>query len=241
MSTLRIAIIGGGNVATHLADAMARHAIVTTVEPRTLANLPHDYDLYLICVTDNVIGSVATQLTEVDGVVAHTSGTTPLSVLVDAGCRRCGVLYPMQTFTKGVVMEYDSIPIFIETSAPTDIEVLREAARCISPHIKVADSGQRRILHLASVLCCNFTNHLWALAETLLNDHGLDFKPMLPLIRRTADKVTTLSPIAGQTGPARRGDTKTIEAHLRMLPQDSRLHEIYELLTSSIYETYHKP
>jgi len=39
-----VAIIGGGNVATHLANALSEKADVTLVNPRTLENLPSHSD-----------------------------------------------------------------------------------------------------------------------------------------------------------------------------------------------------
>jgi len=61
---------------------------------------------------------------------------------------------------------------------------------------------------------------------------------LLPLILETANKITTLSPLEAQTGPAKRNDTKTIEKHIAMLNKNQQ--EIYTLLTKSIYNIYGK-
>jgi hypothetical protein len=49
----------------------------------------------------------------------------------------------------------------------------------------------------------------------------------------TANKVMTLSPKEAQTGPAKRNDNKTIEAHLDFLSNENQA-TIYKILTQSI-------
>jgi predicted short-subunit dehydrogenase-like oxidoreductase (DUF2520 family) len=55
------------------------------------------------------------------------------------------------------------------------------------------------------------------------------------LIAETANKVRLLSPADAQTGPAKRHDTNTIEAHLAFL-KDENLQNIYKILTQSIID-----
>lgn len=236
-----IAIIGSGNVAFHLKRAMSRTLPVVTVNPRTLEGLPPHADLYLICVSDNAIADVAARLPHCGMTVAHTSGTTPLSTLSDAGYSRAGVLYPLQTFSKDVSLDYNRIPVFTEASDPQTMEVVMRAATAVSPRVLTADSQQRRALHLASVLACNFVNHLWTLADNVLTHAALDFDVLHPLIEETTAKLNHTSPLEGQTGPARRGDTLTMQAHLDMLSELPELQEIYRLLSLSIFNTYHRP
>ena len=104
-----------------------------------------------------------------------------------------------------------------------------------------ADSDIRRKIHIASVLSCNFVNHLWALSADLLAEDGISFDILRPLIAETFRKTAEVSPRDGQTGPARRHDTKTIDAHLDMLADKPILHRIYSLLSQSIGDTYPLP
>jgi predicted short-subunit dehydrogenase-like oxidoreductase (DUF2520 family) len=73
---------------------------------------------------------------------------------------------------------------------------------------------------------------MWTLASEVLDDAGLSFDAMLPLIRTTVDKLDHLAPAQSQTGPAVRHDRQVIERHLAMLDGDKR--ELYRLLTDSI-------
>ncbi|MDE6391868.1 MAG: DUF2520 domain-containing protein [Muribaculaceae bacterium] len=236
---MKIDIIGKGNVGTHLAIALKDVADVASVSSRTLEGLRNDSDIYLISVTDDVISDVASQVAghiPCRATLAHTSGSTPLSAI--SGFHRfTGVFYPLQTFSKNVSLEYADIPFFIEGSDSNTHDILCETARLVSRSVYTADSEKRRDLHVASVLSCNFVNHLWALASGYLSQKELPFDALKPLIRETTRKIQAANPADVQTGPAVRHDMKTIEAHMSRLESDPELKEIYRLLTLSIIRT----
>ena len=73
--------------------------------------------------------------------------------------------------------------------------------------------------------------------DRFLQEHGLPFEAMLPLIRETADKVADISPFDAQTGPAIRYDQNII-AKQEALLTDPTMREIYTLLSRSIHETH---
>lgn len=240
-----VAIIGRGNVGTHLVRALNGLVDVTVVNPHTLAELTGNEDLILISVSDAALPEVAANLaTHVrarrnpsNPIVAHTSGTTPMDVLSKIGVPY-GVFYPMQTFSKDVELNYAEIPMFIEGSDAEVSDVLMKLADLFSDHVHYADSEKRRKLHVGSVFACNFANHLWALSEKWLTENDLDFGMMHALIRETTRKALSNSPREVQTGPAIRHDVPTIQSHLRMLEGDTQLHDIYKTLTDSIENTY---
>ena len=66
-------------------------------------------------------------------------------------------------------------------------------------------------------------------------ENEVPFDLLKPLIQETANKINTLSPAQAQTGPAKRNDTQTINAHLSFLTNDNQK-EIYKLLTKSIID-----
>ena len=98
-----------------------------------------------------------------------------------------------------------------------------------------ASTEQRKYLHIAAVFACNFSNHMYAICQHLLQAHQLPFESMLPLIDETARKVHELSPVEAQTGPARRYDENVINRHLNMLEEEPKLTEIYRLLSEHIH------
>ncbi|MDE5877650.1 MAG: DUF2520 domain-containing protein [Muribaculaceae bacterium] len=235
---LKVAIVGSGNVAFHLTKALAPHADVTTVNSRTFSGWRQDFDIVLIAVSDDAIAEVASQLPDYNGIIAHTSGSVPMSVLAERSSRPA-VFYPLQTFSRERSLDYSCIPFFIEAKCNDDANTLSALASEISKTVIMADSETRRRLHIASVLACNFTNHLVHLADTFLADNGLDSTVLMPLLHETIAKLDKLSPLDAQTGPAVRGDTATIKRHLELLAPYPETQTLYRLLSDSIYKTYH--
>lgn len=234
----RLNIVGRGNVGTHLAKAFTDVADVTVVDPRTLTGLDSNADFTIICVSDNAVSEVSGKLDKVSGIMAHTSGSVPLSALPSSRRHANGVFYPLQTFSRDIALDYSKIPVFIEGGTVKCSAMLEKLARLMSENVRRADSDTRRRLHLASVIACNFTNHLYSLAEDILKREGIGFDALAPLITETARKAALGDPAANQTGPARRGDTTTINRHLDMLAENPGLREIYRLLSDSITNRY---
>lgn len=228
-----VAIIGGGNVATHLANALSEKADVTLVNPRTLENLPSHSDFDIISVKDTAIREVAQRLKGRDAILAHTSGSIPMSALSDVAVS-FGVFYPLQTFTKGVEIQYSEIPFFIEGNDSTTELKLKGLAHLISDNIISADSADRKRLHIASVFACNFTNRLMGIAKEILSESGIDFRVMLPLLRQTISKLDNMTPEEAQTGPAVRNDFGVMDAHIKMLEGDQELQQLYRIFSNQI-------
>ena len=61
---------------------------------------------------------------------------------------------------------------------------------------------------------------------------------LIPLIKQTAKKIKTNKPSSVQTGPAKRGDEKTIKKHLQLLEKYAEQKKVYELFTSLIKKKY---
>jgi predicted short-subunit dehydrogenase-like oxidoreductase (DUF2520 family) len=236
---MKIVILGSGNVGTHLHAALrdAGHEILQ-VWHRGEKIVP-GADVYVICVKDDAISSVAEQVRrsgvlEGDGkhvpIVVHTAGSVPMGNL-------SGVLYPMQSFTKNRKVNFREIPIFIEASDEHSLKVIKALASSISDIVKDADSATRKKLHLAAVFASNLSNHCYRLAEKLVEKEGLDFKLFGPLIMETAAKACMMSPKDAQTGPMRRGDTTVIKNQMAMI-DDHLTREIYRIFYESIKRDY---
>ena len=238
----RVVIIGSGNVATSLAHGLAARCEVAQIYSRQLAHaraladavgcanatddlqsLVNDADAYIIDVIAATPDNGALWI--------HTSGSKPIDLF--AGRRtRCGVLWPMQSFSREVVTPLDEVHFFAEANNEAALDDLMELGHMMSCHVLEADSGKRKLLHVASVFSCNFANHMWTLADEVLSEAGLPFDALLPLIRTTVDKLDRLAPAKSQTGPAVRHDIQVIENHLAMLNGDK--HDIYDMVSQSI-------
>lgn len=196
-----------------------------------LMTLVPNADAYIIAVRDDVIADVVAAVPDNGALWLHTSGSKGID-LFKGHRTHYGVLWPMQSFSREVVVALDDVHFFAEASDKKTLEHLMALGHMISHHVIEADSDKRRRLHVASVFSCNFANHMWTLADEVLGDAGLPFDALLPLIRTTVDKLNNLSPAKSQTGPAIRHDAQVLDSHLAMLDGDKR--EIYRLLSDSI-------
>lgn len=250
-------VIGSGNVATHLAVALAPHLEIRQVFSRDIsharqlaqrispkcaaiddvADVWHDADLYIMSVTDDSIRPLLQSIRDCDsGIWVHTSGSVDIDVF--EGLRKhYGVFYPLQTFSKNKPVDMRKVPMFIESVDETVAEELTTLASEISDKVSMLSSEGRRRLHIAAVFACNFVNYMWTVADRQLHLCGTDIHALDPLLRETMEKIATLPPIEAQTGPARRGDTHVMERHIGMLEADDA--QLYELISRQIYNTYH--
>ena len=235
---MKIALIGRGRLATNLLPALqqAGHE-VTSVNSRTLAELPTDADVYIISVKDSALQEVIVRVSALSlqpsAVFVHTAGSMPMS-LFEGHCQRYGVFYPMQTFSKERLVNFQEIPLFIEANDAETLPVLRVLADSVSQKFYELSTADRKYLHLAAVFACNFVNHCYALSAEVLAQKGLPFDVMLPLIDETARKVHELHPLDAQTGPAVRYDENVMRSQQALLAD--REAEIYALLSDNIHE-----
>lgn len=245
----RVVLIGSGNVATSMALALTGKCHLVQVYSRSLASatalasrvgaqpvndlgeLVTDAHVYIIAVSDDAIASVIDTAPATSALWVHTSGSTPIGVF--HGKRSCyGVVYPMQSFSKSHPVDMSDVHIFVEGSDDAVAQQVREFAQLLSGHVHDASSHDRERLHVAAVFACNFANHMFTLSSEVLQEAGLPFDAMLPLIKTTVAKLDTMTPAESQTGPAARADINVINRHLSSLTGDK--HDIYNLISKSI-------
>ena len=192
-------------------------------------------DLYLISVSDNAVAEVAKSLPIPDGaVVAHTAGCCTLDSLAPHTHR--AVFYPFQTFTAGRKVDFAKGYIFLEGATDHALKTVNEVAHALTENVLPADTARRAVIHLSGVFACNFANAMYANAAEVLAQEGLPFDIVVPVIEETAKKVIeSKNPAHSQTGPARRGDTQTLERHRKMLVDEAQKREIYDKISEDIW------
>lgn len=255
-----VVIIGSGNVATHLALALnANGFCISQIYSRLLPNaqlladrvgataissltdISSDAKWYIISVKDDAIPQIADILfsrISPDAYVLHTAGSVSIDVL-KAKFAHCGVLYPMQTFTKSRELDFSVVPCFIEGADDDCFEEILHFTEHISSRVVAADSHKRKIMHLAAVFACNMVNHCYSLAEQILNENHLDFSLLYPLIAETASKAQTMSPYEAQTGPMIRYDQSVMTAQKSMLHYADMI-QLYDIMAKSIHKRHAK-
>ena len=245
---IKIVIIGSGNVAQHLIQAFAKGREIEVLQVFSRqkeiliplldsGKITNDFnnlaeaDIYIIAVSDDAISKVSSQLPFKNRLVVHTSGSVPINSLDNKNRR--GIFYPLQTFTKGKEVDFNQIPICLESENDSDFELLEKVAKTISNNVFKSNEKQRRALHISAVFVNNFVNEMYRIGNEICEENKVPFEILKPLILETVNKVMTLSPEEAQTGPAKRNDTQTIEAHLDFLSNENHS-TIYKILTQSI-------
>jgi predicted short-subunit dehydrogenase-like oxidoreductase (DUF2520 family) len=248
----KIILIGAGNVATQLGLALKVSGYrISQVYSKTkssaetlskklkasaitdLKKVDTEAAIYIIAVKDDAIAEIAKQLKLKDKIVVHTSGSVSMEVLKNVSANY-GVLYPLQTFTKDKKINFKTVPLCIEGNNKATSTTLQYFAKSISANVKLVSSEQRKIIHLAAVFACNFSNHMYAIADEILKKNKLSLDLLKPLIEETAQKIKDNSPAKVQTGPAVRGDKKVMEGHIKLLKQHKQAKSIYEIVSASI-------
>lgn len=228
----------GGRDPARLADA------VRSINPPpplcSMTEAAERADLVLLTVRDDAIAEVAAQCTFRPGaIVLHMSGALPSGILHTARERHnCTVasMHPLQTFATAEQAE-QTLPgshCFIEGDEPAaqTAERLAEALGMI-PH-RIAPE-HKTAYHAAAVLSCSGLTALLHAAEQTAGTAGItreDFwNAFAPLIQTTLRNIRQLGASNALTGPARRGDTRTIQNHLDALNHQPDIQKLYRILS----------
>jgi predicted short-subunit dehydrogenase-like oxidoreductase (DUF2520 family) len=246
--------VGTGNVAWHMSQDMEKAGhfvpvvysrdrekagvlaaqLYDTEVAESLDFLFYQLDVLILSVPDDVIQMVAEMLVVgEETVVVHCSGAKPIEALNSLG-DNFGVFYPLQSFTKEKALDLGQAPICIESTNAHVHNVLFSLGKSISSKVVVMDSDSRKVLHLAAVFANNFVNHMLFLARNIMDSEDLDFNLLKPLVQETVEKAFFLTPELAQTGPARRGDQLSMQAHLDLLSDNPEWVKLYKMLSTSI-------
>ncbi len=252
---IKIVLIGAGRVGYHLGrQFFAREHQILQVFSRDLnkaqklsqiidsqpinsfKKLNKEAELYILAVTDDAIIDVVQKLSKVlypTAFIVHTSGATPSTVFQPL-FKNFGIFYPLQTFSFEKEPDFPTIPICIFANQNEKISLLRRIAEGLSNNVQLVKDEQRAVLHLAAVFVNNFSNYMAFIAGKILEKENLSLEMLLPLFEETVNKLKNNTPQEMQTGPAVRGDKKTIEKHLNLLNEYPEYQKIYEMLSSII-------
>jgi len=171
--------------------------------------------------------------------VIHCSGylsSDALRPLVERGAAAAS-MHPLQTFARPAEALDAVRGAYFAVEG--DVRGVRRARRM------VADLGGRTVIlpttdktlyHAAAFLACGHLSALVALAVRLLGRVGLTeprAKALLyPLMARTLENLVRLPATQAITGPIRRGDAETVQAHLQALEAagENQTRDVYKLL-----------
>ena len=251
-----LVIIGSGNVATHLSQALFNiNCNIIQVYSRNIDSakllakeinseftddiklLNKNADIYIVSVSDNAIENIVEQADFKLNNIVHTAGSVDKDIFKNYSLNY-GVFYPFQTFSKNKTVDFNEIPICIEANNENFESKLINLAKKISRNVFKMNSEQRKYLHIAGVFANNFVNHMYYIASDVLKQKNIDSKIINPLVKETANKLEKLTAFNAQTGPALRKDTEIIKKHLDLLSSKPEFMEIYKLISEDIYNKH---
>lgn len=254
MDSLKIALIGTGNLAWHLVKATQGTLVQWTgVWSRNLNhlesfckewNLPmltsinhidDSTDLIILAITDDAISSID-HLIPQQFTVVHTAGAVSIDQLHRPSR---GVIWTLQTLRKNQMVRLGDAPFFIESTNEETQNKIEHFLNFFGAKAHHSSSESRSKIHLAAVFANNFSNHLFTLANEILKKENIPFDVLLPILTVQIEKLKTKDSKDIQTGPAFRNDQFTISKHLELLKDSPELSEVYACLTEAIIKFYH--
>jgi predicted short-subunit dehydrogenase-like oxidoreductase (DUF2520 family) len=201
---------------------------------------PDSTDVIIVAVPDNRLKSVLDKIRcRPDTLIAHTAGSIGFDVFPEQNKQK-GIFYPLQTFSKERKVIFKDLPFLLESSDKQSSAILESLAESIGGKVYFVDTEHRRMLHLAAVFVCNFTNHMLTAGKEVALKAGFSLEVLSPLIKETISKAMDIGPENSQTGPAVRNDQNTIEKHLELLSFSPELKRIYSEITRLIIKYYKK-
>jgi predicted short-subunit dehydrogenase-like oxidoreductase (DUF2520 family) len=240
-----IAIVGGGRMGRGLAGALSEAGEAVTLWSRREAlgaveGAVAGAGTVLLAVPDDAIAEVARQLSAGAAIVAsqtvlHLSGLHDRRALraLDASGAALGSFHPLQTI---------SDPALAASSWRGAYAALEGDARAVAEGRRLAGllgltaveipSSAKATYHAGAVVASNYVVVLASIAARFAAEAGVD--PNLaeriyrPMLRGAADNLQRQSPSQALTGPVRRGDVATLQAHLEAIPLEDR--RLYALL-----------
>lgn len=245
---MKIALIGTGKVAAHLTERLKRLSLdlsgvlgSSTTKTASFSSFHNihslnnyadlaQFDLCFVCVQDSHIRSVLNESLKYCNCVT-LSGTFDIHEL-EKSTFKLGVFYPLQTFSKDALIDFEKIPFFIESEDTEFEQELMNLAEIIGKEGISMNAEQRKHLHLTAVFLNNFTHHICALGNEYAKENNIEFHWFEALLDETFRKIVGGASFKDQTGPAQRGDQNTMEKHIQLL--DEMKANVYKTLSDSI-------
>lgn len=251
MSQPRITIIGAGRMGQGLGLALKRRGyrvVLLNRSPREViaplilhqgsrSEATADAELILIATPDDSVTAVAEELAadraiHRDQVVLHLSGLLDRTALapLDSTGAGLGSFHPLQSVAEPATaaerLKGAYAGVEGDDRALVAAERLANTLRMVPVRIPAA---AKPAYHAAAALVANYTVALVGVAERMARSAGVAEdvanRLYLPLLGGAVANLNTLGPALSLTGAVRRGDVRTIEAHLKALsPEDQILY-----------------
>ena len=161
-----------------------------------------------------------------------------MHILESNDINNCGVCWPIKTFNHDSIAWEKKVPLVMEASNRETSAVLKEVFSLLPFDIHEMPYENRKIMHMAASMSNNFIHHLLHIVHQILDKYQLPPELLVPLLNETIQNINWDKLSETQTGPAVRGDQKTIQNHLNVLRDNHVWKDLYESITHSIMQTH---
>ncbi len=206
-------------------------------------------DFWLIATSDEQIAPTASKICEAQAglegrIVFHLCGrygTDILAPLTDLGCRVAAV-HPVRSLTHERISlaEFEGTAIVAEGSDET-LDALRSLFVSIGGVWLPVKNINRGLYHAALSIISNITKGVTWKAQSWLENAGIPHQMATAVAQKllaiTVEDIARFGAKHSITGPIVRGDTSTVEAHLKAL-EDGPLADVdmYRVLARTVFE-----
>jgi predicted short-subunit dehydrogenase-like oxidoreductase (DUF2520 family) len=251
-SSFNICIVGSGNVAHFVGKKLlhSQHIISQVISSNiehakvlanilscdfsdTISAMKETVDVVILAINDDALKNFQSNEILKNKLIIHTAGAVSLEEVKHIS-DKMACIWPVYSISKNNLPSSSHIPLAVNFSSIALKDTILNLAQSMSSNVFLLNDEQKMIAHVSAVFANNFSNHLFAIAEKLLDKQHIPFDILMPLIKNTVEKLNNHSPADNQTGPAIRKDEKTIQKHVNLLTDSDKI--IYEMLTKSIQE-----
>ncbi|HEU4763351.1 MAG TPA: DUF2520 domain-containing protein [Gemmatimonadales bacterium] len=244
----RVAVVGAGRMGQGIALALTRAGRPVALSARRAGTYPpgpevvvgdlpaalRGADVVLLAVPDDAIATLALDLARSGGVesyqaVLHLSGVRDRSVLgpLDGLAAGLGSFWPLQTVADPLTAPDRLAGAFaVLEGDPAAVAAGEGLATALGMTAVRIPSAGKPLAHAGAVLAANYVVALLAMAERLAESAGiapaLAGEIYLPLTRAAIENTAAAGAAHALTGPIRRGDLRTVAAHLEVLGPEIR-------------------
>lgn len=247
--SIPVCIYGYGNLGSHLFSyldsieeiqlfVISENATLRDDNRRTQIEELQDGTLVFLCVPDSVVNDLIDEIPDTCiPIVCSGAVYIPENRKSDIG-----VWYPLYSFKRGQIVDWEKVPVFCEANHKEVESVLQSLNKILGKTAFWIDSVSRSKLHLGAVFTNNFINALLMATEEVLSDFSKEevLDALYPIINQTVTRWEDGRAKQSQTGPAVRGDKKTIESHLEMMNNYTDEKNLYTLMTKYINKKMNK-
>ena len=181
--------------------------------------------LIFITVPDDIIEDIALTLAELNDfspntIVVHTSGVLSSDVLSPLKKKKIQVcsFHPCFSFTEKFKGNLKNVPVAIEGDSKVHAR-LEKLARAIGASPFFISKHDKLLYHTGCTVASNYLVAIMAFVQRILRQmkQSKNIEIVLPMMHATLDNIEKMGVEHALTGPILRGDTKTIEKHLKAL------------------------